>query len=58
MTKKTSRIIENRQGQSTVEYLLTTMAMVTFFAGMYAFLQGQVKKLFILAGVKILSSYQ
>jgi len=50
--------IKEKRGQSTVEYLLTTMALVTFFAGMYGFLQGQVKRLFVLAGTKILVSYK
>lgn len=50
--KKTPR------GQSTVEYLLTTMALVTLFAGMYGFLQGQIRRLFQAAGTKILTSYR
>jgi hypothetical protein len=46
-----------RRGQSTVEYLLTTMALVTAFAGMYGFIQGQMKILFKTAAIKILTSY-
>lgn len=46
-----------RRGQTVVEYLLTTLFLVTFFVGMYSFLQGQVRKLFIRAGIMILSSY-
>jgi hypothetical protein len=45
------------QGQTAVEYLLTTLVLVTFFAGMYGFLQGQLKRLFVLSGIKILTSY-
>lgn len=44
-------------GQTAVEYLLTTMLLVTVFAGLYGFLQGQLKRLFILAGTKILTTY-
>lgn len=46
-----------RRGQSAVEYLLTTLALTTAFAGMYGFMQGQLKKLFVSAAVKILKSY-
>jgi hypothetical protein len=55
--KSTFRL-KNRRGQSAVEYLLTTMALVTLFAGMYGFLQGQIRVLFKAAGVKILTSYR
>ncbi|MBI5631037.1 MAG: hypothetical protein HY921_09150 [Elusimicrobia bacterium] len=44
-------------GQTAVEYMLTTLTLVTVFAGMYGFLQGGLKKLFISAGIKILRSY-
>lgn len=37
--------------------MLTTMALVTVFAGMYGFIQGQMKTLFKTAAVKILTSY-
>lgn len=40
-----------------VEYLLTTMTLVTLFAGMYGFMQGQLRRLFIQAGMKILRAY-
>lgn len=46
-----------RKGQAAVEYILTTMVLVTCFAAMYGFIQGQLKLLFILAGKKILSTY-
>jgi hypothetical protein len=46
-----------RLGQTTVEYLLTTLTLVTAFAGMYGFMQGQLKKLFLGASIKILTSY-
>ena len=40
-----------------MEYLLTTLTLVTAFAGMYGFLQGQLKILFKVAGMKILTPY-
>ena len=46
-----------RFGQATVEYLLTTMILVTIFAALYGFLHGQVKDMFIVAGTRILISY-
>jgi hypothetical protein len=46
-----------RRGQTAVEYLLTTVMLVSIFAGLYGFLQGQLKQLFILAGTKILTTY-
>jgi len=46
-----------RRGQATVEYLLTTLVLVTCFAAMYGFMQGELKKLFIIAGKKILNTY-
>ena len=46
-----------RRGQSAVEYMLTTVTLVTVFASLYGFLQGQTKKLFQAAGVRILTSY-
>lgn len=56
-TRSFQRIVRGRSGQTAIEYLLTTVALVTVFAGMYGFLQGQLKKLFLIAGVKILSTY-
>ena len=46
-----------RRGQTVVEYLLTTLTLVTVFAGMFGFLQGQLKGLFKIAGMKILTPY-
>ncbi len=46
-----------RRGQTTVEYLLTTLTLVIVFSAMYGFLQGQLKKLYQAAGVRILTSY-
>ena len=46
-----------RAGQAAVEYILTTMVLVTCFAAMYGFMQGQLRKLFIIAGRKILATY-
>lgn len=47
----------SKKGQTVVEYLLTTMFLVVFFTGMYSFLQGQVRTLFIRAGIMILQAY-
>jgi len=46
-----------RRAKRPVEYLLTTLTLVTIFAGMYGFLHGALRKLFISAGVRILTSY-
>ena len=46
-----------RTAQAAVEYILTTLVLVTCFAAMYGFIQGQLKVLFILAGKKILTTY-
>lgn len=46
-----------RAAQAAVEYLLTTLILVTLFAGLYGFLQNQLRGLFILAGTKILKTY-
>ena len=56
-TRSFRRILRGKGGQTAVEYLLTTVALVTVFAGMYSFLQDQLKRLFTIAGVKILSTY-
>jgi len=56
-TRSLSRIIRGKRGQTAVEYLLTTVTLVTVFAGMYGFLQGQLKMLFLRAGIKILTPY-
>ncbi len=45
------------RGQATVEYLLTTMVLVTVFAAMYGWLHGQLRRLFVIAGTKILRAY-
>ena len=47
----------SRRGQAAVEYILTTLVLVTCFAAMYGFIQRELKKLFILAGTKILATY-
>jgi hypothetical protein len=46
-----------RSGQAAVEYILTTMVLVTCFAAMFGFIQTELKTLFILAGKKILTTY-
>ena len=51
------RLLLGKAGQTVVEYLLTTLTLVTVFAGMYGFLQGQLKILFKVAGMKILTPY-
>lgn len=51
------RTLYGKAGQAAVEYLLTTVTLVTIFAALYGFLQGQLKRLFIIAGVKILRTY-
>jgi hypothetical protein len=51
------RTLLGKGGQTVVEYLLTTVTLVTIFAAMYGFLQGQLRRLFIIAGVKILKTY-
>jgi hypothetical protein len=40
-----------------VEYLLTTLLLVTVFAGMFGTLQRSLKELFTKAGIKILTPY-
>ncbi len=51
------RTLLGKGGQTVVEYLLTTVTLVTIFAAMYGFLQGQLRRLFLIAGVKILKAY-
>ena len=51
------RLLIGREGQTAVEYLLTTVALAVAFSGLFAILQSQLKRLFIYAGVKILSPY-
>ena len=51
------RTLYGKRGQTVVEYLLTTVTLVTIFAAMYGFLQGQLRRLFLIAGVKILKTY-
>ncbi len=51
------RMARQRPGQAAVEYILTTMVLVTCFAAMYGFIQGELKKLFIRAGIVILKTY-
>lgn len=55
MTEGVSR--RGRRGQTTVEYLLMMMCLVTCFSGMYGFLQGELKKLYKLAAIAILRAY-
>ena len=51
------RIVRGKSGQAAVEYLLTTVTLVAAFAGLFGFLQGQLKILFRMAGIKILTPY-
>lgn len=46
-----------RAGQTAVEYMLTTMALVVAFSAMYGVIQNSLKKLFTAAAIKILTSY-
>lgn len=48
---------ESRRGQTTVEYLLTTVTLVTVFAGIYGFLQTSLRTEFQAAAKMILRSY-
>lgn len=52
------RETRRQSGQTAVEYILTTLALTMAFAGMYGFMQGQLKTLFKAAAVKILKSYK
>ena len=56
-TRSLSRMIKGKRGQTAVEYLLTTVTLATVFAGMYGFLQGQLRMFFRIAGIKILPPY-
>jgi hypothetical protein len=57
------RFSRGKRGQTVVEYLLTTLALVTVFAGMYGVLQGSgncpnatgLKQAFCKAGLAILT---
>lgn len=40
-----------------MEYLLTTLILVTVFSTMFGFMQGQLKNLFTQAAIAILRSY-
>ncbi len=55
--KSFHRALKGKGGQTVVEYLLTTLTLVTVFAGMYGFLQAQLKVLFQAAGLKILTPW-
>lgn len=46
-----------QRGQSTVEYLLTTVGVLALFSGMYGFTQGQLKALFTAGARVILRAY-
>jgi Flp pilus assembly pilin Flp len=56
-TRSFRRLLLGKGGQTAVEYILTTLTLVTVFAGMYGFLQGQLKILFQAAGMAILTPY-
>ena len=56
-TRDWSRIVRGKRGQAAIEYLLTTVTLVAAFAGLFGFLQGQLKTLFRMAGIKILTPY-
>lgn len=50
------RRLGNR-GQTTVEYLLTTLAVLALFSSMYGFTQGELRKLFAAGARVILRAY-
>ncbi len=52
-----SLLRKSEAGQTAVEYLLTTLSLMVVFVGLYGFLQGQLKTLFIKAGMAILTAY-
>jgi len=45
------------RGQTTIEYLLSTMMILALFTGMYGFLQVQTRRLFAAAARMILRAY-
>gem|GEM_PF-2271380 len=49
------RILRGSGGQTVVEYLLTTLLLVTVFTGMFGVLQSSLKRLFIAGGTVILT---
>ena len=49
------RILRGSRGQTVVEYLLTTLLLVTVFTGMFGVLQNSLKRLFVAAGTMILT---
>jgi hypothetical protein len=51
------RFRRGSRGQTTIEYLLTTAAVLVLFSSMYGFTQGQLKKLFSAGARVILRSY-
>lgn len=55
--RKKKMKISKARGQTTVEYLLTTMALVVAFAGFYGFIQQELKSLFTSAAGMILSTW-
>jgi Flp pilus assembly pilin Flp len=48
-------ILRGSDGQTVVEYLLTTVLLVTIFTGMFGVLQSSLKKLFLAGGMVILT---
>ena len=49
--------LRSKRGQTTVEYLLTTLVLVVAFAGFYGFIQQQLKSLFTSAAGMILATW-
>ena len=49
--------LRSQRGQTTVEYLLTTLVLVVAFAGFYGFIQQQLKSLFTSAAGMILATW-
>jgi hypothetical protein len=48
-------ILRGSGGQTVVEYLLTTLLLVTVFTGMFGVLQSSLKRLFVAGGTVILT---
>ncbi|MDE2040175.1 MAG: hypothetical protein KGO96_09915 [Elusimicrobia bacterium] len=57
MKRKQNSRRRARSGQTAVEYMLTTLLLVTVFASMFGFMQSGLKTLFRRAAISILTSY-
>ena len=55
--RRPARSFLGRSGQTTIEYVMTTLMILLLFTSMYRFLQGQTRKLFGAAASMILRAY-